>query len=223
MAARLGVDYRRIGRRGVCAFLMVITLLPPMTAHAGRTTRFRVALAVLARRAAQAAKRPPSRRQQARLRSGLGLIGFLARASCARRRGRSGRRDAAFAALRPLWAAHQYRSLAMRLAALSARYPVNMAGLWPLPRDPARWARGRFLYRQLCASCHVAATPAGPIPNLFAMAQHDGPRLLMIRILGGVRGTRATALANPLSRAQIASLALYLTHPTAVLSRHTHP
>lgn len=185
--------------------------------------RFRVALAVLAHRAAQAAKRPLSRRQQARLRSGLGLIGFLARASCARGRGRSGRLDATFAALRPLWSAHQYGPLAARLAALSARYPVPMAGLLPLPHEPARWIRGRFLYRQLCASCHVAATPAGPIPNLFAMARHDGPRLLMIRILGGVRGTRATALANPLSRAQIASLALYLTNPDAISPHPPQP
>lgn len=216
MAAPSAAGDVHIGLRGIGVLLVALILLAPVNARAGRSARFRVALAVLAHRAAQAARRAPSSRQRARLQSGLGLIGFLARAYCARWRCPGRRLDRVFHALRPLWVAHQYPQLAARLAALSARYPVNMAGLLPLPQDPGRWARGRFLYRQLCASCHMAGTTGGLVPNLFAMARDDGPRLLIIRILGGVRGTTATALANPLTRAQIASLALYLTHPTAI-------
>ncbi|MDA8390915.1 MAG: hypothetical protein M0Z76_09345 [Gammaproteobacteria bacterium] len=193
--------------------LLAITLCLSVPAHAGRSTRLRVDLAVLARRARQAARIPPSAAARAKLQSGVGLIGFLARAYAARGPGRADQRVGSLRTLRPLLAAHRYAQLAARLTALSHRYPVNMSGLLPLPSNRGRWQRGRFLYQRLCAVCHRAARPGGVIPDLFAMADKDGARMLIIRILGGVRGTRVTALANPLTHAQVASLALYLTTP----------
>ncbi len=199
-------------RRAALALLMLLCMSwRPPRAHAGGTG-FRVALAVLAHRADAARRHPPTVRQQAKLRGALGLIGYLGRAYCARRSCRGRRLDRTFRVLRPLLAARRYGLLAARLETLAARYPVPLADLWPRSHR-VRWQRGRFLYDHLCAGCHAGARPRGLTPDLFAMARRDGPRLLMIRILAGVRGTRRTALANPLTRAQIGSLALYLTAP----------
>ncbi len=222
MSARRRYPDWRLALRAVM-MLLLMAAQDPARAYTGSGTEFCVALAVLAHRARQASRVPPASWQRAKLRSGLGLIGFLGRAYCARRRCHGRQLNHTFRALRPLFRAHQYGALAARLAVLSARYPVPMAGLWPLPDSRGRWRRGRFLYRRLCAGCHTAAVTGGAVPDLFAMARHEGPRLLMIRILGGVRGTRRTALGNPLTRAQVASLALYLVTPARPPSRRPRP
>ncbi len=90
---------------------------------------------------------------------------------------------------------------------------MDFRGLLPLSTGGRRWREGRFLYSRLCATCHAAAGPGSPVPDLFALARKERPADLIVEIQAGVRGTRAIGYANPLSSREVAAIAGYLAAP----------
>ncbi|MHB8252580.1 MAG: c-type cytochrome [Acidiferrobacter sp.] len=190
----------------------VLMALVPLHAWAmGRSARLRVDIALLAHEARLASIGRMTAKRQVRMQSDLGILGFLARSYY----GQQGRSSKVVCSririLKRAFRDRNYGLLARGLQTLAHRYPVDFYGILPLRPTPIRFVTGQFLYKRLCADCHMSGTQNGPIPDLFVMARADSPATLVVEILAGVRGTRATAFANPLTSEQIASLAVYLS------------
>jgi len=197
---------------GWIAAALVMLLGPGRVWATGRGERFRVEVALLAHEARRASSAYLSPQLRARMQSSLGVLGFLARSYCDER-GRSAETlELRIHTIKNAFRAQRYAALAVELRSLAHQYPVDFHGILPLRLTPMRFRTGRFLYTRLCASCHIAGGQNGPIPNLFAMAHGDSPASLVVELIAGVRGTRATALANPLTSEQIASLAVYFLY-----------
>ena len=193
--------------------VLLAAALAPVLAHADRAMRFRVEVALLAHETHQAILGPASARLFARIRSDLGVLGFEARSYCASAGCDVGPIKARIGIARTALRRKAMATVWSEMRALRRRFPVDLRGLLPLRPYGRRWRAGRFLYAHLCATCHAAAGPESPVPNLFALARHERPADLIVEILAGVRGTRAVGYANPLSGRQVAALADYLTAP----------
>ncbi len=196
--------------------VLFAAVLAPALAHADRAMRFRVEVALLAHETRQATLGPPSARLFARIRSDLGVLGFEARSYCVRAGCDVGPIKARIGIARKALRRKAMATAWSEMRALRRRFPVELRGLLPLRPYGRRWREGRFLYARLCASCHAAAGPDSPVPNLFALARHERPADLVVEILAGVRGTRAVGYANPLSGREVAALADYLTAPAVM-------
>ncbi len=192
---------------------LIAALLVPAVAAAGRDARFRVEVALLAHEAHTAAVGRPPARLLARIRSDLGVLGFEARSYCDRAGCATAPIKTRIAIARKALGRGAMQTVWREMRVLHHRFPVDFRGMLPLRPTGPRWREGAFLYKRLCATCHAAAGPGSPVPNLFALARRESPADLVVEILAGVRGTRATGYANPLSRRQIASLADYLVAP----------
>lgn len=193
--------------------VLLAIVLAPVLAHADRAMRFRVEVALLAHETHQAVLGPTSTRLFARIRSDLGVLGFEARSYCASAGCDIGPIKARIGIARKALRRKAMATVWSEMRALRRRFPVDLRGLLPLRPYGRRWREGRFLYAHLCATCHAAAGPKSPIPNLFVLARHERPADLVVEILAGVRGTRAVGYADPLSGRQVAALADYLTAP----------
>jgi mono/diheme cytochrome c family protein len=196
--------------------VMLAAVLAPVLAHADRSLRFRLEVALLAHETHQAVRGRASARLLARIHSDLGVLGFEARSYCARAGCDVGPIKARIGVARKALRRKAMPAVWSEMRALRRRFPVDLRGILPLHPQGYRWREGRFLYTHLCATCHAAAGPGSPIPNLFTLAHREKPADLIVEILAGVRGTRAVGYANPLSGRQVASLADYLTAPTAM-------
>ncbi|HUW98285.1 MAG TPA: cytochrome c [Acidiferrobacter sp.] len=189
--------------------IVLVMLLPARAWATGRSERFRVELALLAHEAKQARVAYLSPHMRAHMRSSLGVLPFLARAYCDEQGQSPTALESRIAVIKKAFRAQRYAQLARDLRRLAHQYPVDFYGILPLRPTPMRLMTGRLLYRRLCRSCHIAGQQNGPIPSLFAMAHGDSQASLVVEIMAGVRGTRATALADPLTSEQVASLATY--------------
>ncbi len=151
-------------------------------------------------------------RLRAKLSSDVGVIGLLARARLQELRRRNPRLLTEIDRLQTAFRQGDQTKMAALIDRLSRRYPVDTTGILPLNEAPARLQAGRALYQNLCMGCHAYPDPASPAPapDLFAMARSLPSADLVARLIGGVRGTPATTLVNPLSNRQIADLAAYL-------------
>jgi mono/diheme cytochrome c family protein len=183
--------------------------------------RFTVELAILAgdAKALVHIERNAIHRQglEARIKSSLGTLRWLAREYLAARNDRSSTLLEQVAALRRTFAAADYRQLARRAVALARQYPLDTDGLRPDQARPEDVQAGRRLYRRLCMGCHEHpdSTRPNPAQDLFQMAKRLPEREFIARLVGGIRGTPAVGLHNPLSDAEIAGLAAYLKHGEA--------
>ena len=204
---------------------LIVILVPARVWATGRSERFRVELALLAHEARRASVVPLSAQRRAHMQSSLGVLSFLARSYCGEQRRSAQAVVARIHVLQNAFRARRYAALARALQALAHRYPVDFRGILPLRPTPMRLGTGRYLYRHLCASCHIAGGNNQFIPNLFAMARADSPATLLVEIMAGVRGTPATALVNPLTSEQVASLATYFLYrgPGAPRAVAQHP
>ncbi|TCS60597.1 hypothetical protein [Varunaivibrio sulfuroxidans] len=105
------------------------------------------------------------------------------------------------------------------LDALIARHPLDTSPYDPALARPQDRAKALALHNAYCAACHGAtpqdappedAAVARPARSLYTMVRNQSRREFTARMVSGVRGDRATGLANPLGNAQIAALiALY--------------
>lgn len=180
--------------------------------------RFTVELSILAgdAQALVHSERSSIHRQglEARIKSSLSTLRWLARNYLAARNVRSPSLLEQVAVLRRAFAAADYRQLARQAAALARQYPLDTDGLRPDQARPADVRAGRRLYQRLCMGCHEHPDPTRPNParDLFQMAKRLPEREFIARLVGGIRGTPAAGLHNPLSDAEIAGLAAYLKH-----------
>ena len=200
----------RVGPR--LAGLIAAWLVPTLVA-AGQASRFRLETALLAHEARSAAMSRPSVRLLARIRSDLGVLGFEARSYCDRTGCAAAPIKIRIAIARKALGRGAMPTVWHEMRILRRRFPIDFHALLPLRSTGPRWREGAYLYGRLCATCHAAAGPGSPVPNLFVLARHESAADLIVEILRGVRGTRATGYANPLSRRQVAGLADYLTAP----------
>lgn len=156
--------------------------------------------------------------QRARLRakifSALGVIDLLAREHLQERRESDPRLLAQLRRLQSEYMHGERAAFAARLQGLTRRYPVDTRGILPLRDTPRQLDAGKQLYQRLCMACHAYPDPRSPAPapDLFAMARSLPPVELAARLIGGVRGTPATTLVNPLTDQDIASLAAYFKY-----------
>ncbi|AWP24056.1 hypothetical protein C4901_12580 [Acidiferrobacter sp. SPIII_3] len=204
------------GRVQRLRLVMLAAVLVPILAHADRGMRLRVEVALLAHETHQAVRGPVSARLLARIHSDLGVLGFEARSYCARAGCDVGPIKARIRVARKALRRKAMPAVWSEMRALRRRFPVDLRGILPLRPRGHRWREGRFLYTHLCATCHAAAGPGSPVPDLFTLAHQEKPADLIVEILAGVRGTRAVGYANPLSGRQVAGLADYLTAPTGM-------
>lgn len=180
--------------------------------------RFTVELAILAgdAQALVHTERSSIHRQglEARIKSSLSTLRWLARRYMAARNARSPALLEQVAVLRRAFAAADYRQLARQAAALARQYPLDTDGLRPDQARPGDVRAGRRIYERLCMGCHEHPDPSRPNPaqDLFQMANRLPDREFIARLVGGIRGTPAVGLRNPLSDAEIAGLAAYLKH-----------
>jgi mono/diheme cytochrome c family protein len=181
-----------------------------------RSRRFTVALTVLAGDARLLVDtRTTARRRQGlhdRIASSLSTLGLLARQYLQERGERSPQLLAQIERLESDFRAGRLHRFEHAAADLARRYPLNMAGLRPEDARPEDIAHGRQIYRRLCMGCHAYTdrNRANPAQDLVRMAHRLPEREFVARLLGGVHGTPAVALHNPLSDSEIAGLAAYL-------------
>ncbi len=188
------------------------------TCHAasGRGQRFAVELANMAidtHLLAHGSAPAQRARLKAKIFSGLGVIGLLAREYLQERRESSPRLLAQLRRLRYEYVHGEQTAFASDLERLTRDHPVDARGILPLRDTPRQLGAGKRLYHRLCMSCHAypdAQSPA-PAPDLFRMAHSLPPAEFVARLIGGVRGTPETTLVNPLNQLDIAALAAYLT------------
>lgn len=137
----------------------------------------------------------------ARLHGGLAVLGLLFREA-------GHAPPVAAAELRQLLDAGQPQALATRLEQLSARHPLALGVLHPVPPTPARRQLAQRLHQTYCAGCHDRPDPGSAMPLyvLQEMAATLPLREFAARLLISVRGDHLTSLANPFSDDQLAML-----------------
>ena len=153
-------------------------------------------------------------RLRAKIFSALGTLGLLAREYLEEQREVNPSLLAAVRSLQKEFRSGELRAFAAGLGRLARKYPVDTRGILPLRDAPRQLGAGRQLYQRLCMACHAYPDPRSPAPapDLFAMARSLSPVEFVARLIGGVRGTPATTLVNPLTNQDIASLAAYLRY-----------
>ena len=209
---------RRWSRAAATLTLCVAAVFSTCYAAGERTQRYAVELANMAidtHLLTRAGTTPAQRaRLQAKIFSALGVIGLLAREYLQEQRESDPRLLAQLRRLQYEYTHGEHAAFAARLQGLTRRYPVNTQGILPLRDTPQQLGAGKQLYQRLCMACHAYPDPhsPAPAPDLFAMARSLPPVDLIARLIGGVRGTSATTLVNPLTNQDIANLAVYLKY-----------
>ena len=198
--------------------LCVAAVFSACYAAGERTQRFAVELANVAIDTHLLTRAGTTPTQRARLRakifSALGVIGLLAREYLQEQRESDPHLLAQLRRLQYEYTHGERAAFAARLQGLTRRYPVDTRGILPLYDAPRQLSAGKRLYQRLCMACHAYPDPhsPAPAPDLFAMARSLPPVELVARLIGGVRGTSATTLVNPLTNQDIADLAAYLKY-----------
>jgi len=207
-------------RFGAPMAALIVMLAPGLAWAGGRSARFRIETALLVQEITQLTRGDRAPRLKERIQSDLGVLAFEARSYAEEQR--AGHRKALLEvrAAKRAFVEHDYVRLLGVMRGLHHTYPVHFHGILPLSPTHARMAYGRFLYQNLCATCHIAGVSNTPVPDLFSMARTQSPADLVVQIMSGVRGTRAVAFANPLTYGQIASLASFLRYSNPRILHH---
>lgn len=149
-----------------------------------------------------------------RIASALGFIGLTGRAALQA----NGRPDpdlrSDITRLRSKFAAGDLTASEETLRRLRRRYPLDLRGFLPVEATPARLARGREIYRNMCRACHLAPDTARPNParDLFGDAESMPAKEFVARLLGGVRGVPETGLENPIPDEDLRALLVWFMH-----------
>ncbi len=108
------------------------------------------------------------------------------------------------------------------LGDIIARYPLALDGLRSVDASPADLEAGERIYVTQCAPCHAHPNPRSDTPayDLFAQATKQSEAEFTARLLGGVRGTGAIGLRNPLADNEIAGLKAFFLSGARAQSRN---